>query len=77
MKIGCKCSRMGGKVGCACQMGVILSCRKQDFDPDRPISKQRVCLYTRGTPRRLLGRHPNYAAALRQERVIEMRKRGG
>lgn len=59
------------------QLGVIKACRKTDIDPSRPRSAQRVCLYTKKKPRRLLGRHPNRASALRQERVIEMRKRGG
>lgn len=77
MKIGCKCSQMGVKVGCACQMGVIKTCRKQDFDPKRPAAAQRVCLYTKSKPRRLLGRHPNRSAALKQEQAIEIRKRGG
>ncbi len=58
------------------QLGVIKPCRKTDFDPKRPRSAQRVCLYTKRKPRRLLGRHPNRASALRQESVIEMRKHG-
>lgn len=58
------------------QMGVILPCRRRDLDPSRPRSKQRVCLYTKNTPRRLLGRHPNRAAARRQEAAIEIRKHG-
>jgi hypothetical protein len=58
------------------QMGVIRRCRKSDVDPARPKNSQKLCLYTRKSPRRLLGRHPNRASALRQERVIEMRKHG-
>lgn len=58
------------------QMGVILPCRAPDLDPSRPRSKQRVCLYTKKTPRRLLGRHPNQASARRQEAAIEIRKHG-
>ncbi len=58
------------------QLGIIRPCRKSDFDPKRPKSKQRVCLYTKSKPRRLLGRHPSRASALRQEAVIEMRKHG-
>lgn len=77
MKIGCQCSKMGSKMGCECQMGIIKPCRKRDLDPDRPKSQQKVCLYTKRKPRRLLGRHPNRPSAIRQERVIEMRKRGG
>ena len=59
------------------EMGVIRPCRKRDLDPSRPAGRQRVCLYTKKTPRRLLGRHPNRAAARRQEAAIEIRKHGG
>jgi hypothetical protein len=58
-------------------LGVIRPCRKADFDPKRPKSAQKVCLYTRKTPRRLLGRHPNRPSAVRQERAIEIRRHGG
>lgn len=58
------------------QLGVIRPCRKADLDPKRPKSAQKVCLYTKRKPRRLLGRHPDRKSALRQEAVIEMRKRG-
>jgi len=76
MKIGCLCNKMGSKMGCACQMGIIKPCRKRDLDPSRPKSAQKVCLYTKKKPRRLLGRHPNWTSAVRQERVIKMKKRG-
>lgn len=56
------------------QMGVIKPCRKQDLDPSRPKSQQKVCLYTKSKPRRLLGRHPSRPSALRQERAIQIRK---
>lgn len=55
------------------QLGVIKKCRKRDLDPKRP--KHRVCLYTKDG-KRLLGRHRSHESALRQERVIQMRKRG-
>lgn len=58
-------------------LGVIRSCRKGDYDPKRPRSAQKVCLYTRKTPRRLLGRHPDRTSAIRQERAIEIRRHGG
>jgi len=64
------------KCRCAFEMGRIRPCLKRDLDPARPKSAQRVCLYTKRKPRRLLGRHPNRASALRQERLIEMRKHG-
>lgn len=54
------------------QLGVIRSCRRADIDPKRP--KLRICLYDR-KGRKLLGRHPNKPAALRQERAIQVRKR--
>ena len=52
-------------------LGVIRPCRKRDIDPERPGRK--ICLYDR-FGRRLLGRHPSRAAALRQERAIEIAK---
>lgn len=64
------------KIAARYAMGIIRPCRRRDLDPKRPRSRQRVCLYTKKTPRRLLGRHPNRASALRQEAVIEMRKHG-
>lgn len=64
------------RISARLQMGVIRPCRKQDLDPKRPGSAQRVCLYTKRTPRRLLGRHPNLVSARRQEAVIQMRKHG-
>lgn len=57
------------------QLGVIAPCRRRDLDPKRP--GLRVCLYTKSKPRRLLGRHPSRKSALRQERAIQVRKRGG
>lgn len=59
------------------ELGIIKACKKADIDPKRPRSAQKVCLYSRKKPGKLLGRHPNRASALKQERVIEMRKRGG
>lgn len=58
------------------QMGVIRPCRKQDLDPKRPKSAQKMCLYTKRKPRRLLGRHPSLESAKRQEQVIQIRKHG-
>jgi hypothetical protein len=53
------------------ELGVIRPCRKADIDPKRP--GHRVCLYSRRRPRRVLGRHRTYRAALRQERAIKAR----
>lgn len=58
-------------------LGVVGRCRKRDYDPKRPRSAQKVCLFTRQKPRRLLGRHPNRGSAIRQERAIEIRRHGG
>lgn len=59
------------------QLGIIKPCKKGDLDPKRPKSAQKVCLYSRKRPGKLLGRHPNRAAALRQERAIEISKHRG
>ncbi len=59
------------------RIGVVRKCAKRDLDPKRPRSAQKVCLYAREGPRRLLGRHPNFAAAIRQEKAIQIRKRRG
>lgn len=56
------------------QLGVIRPCRRRDIDPKRP--GLRICLYDR-KGRKLLGRHPNRPSALRQERAIQVHKRGG
>ena len=60
---------------------VIRRCLKGDIDPDRPVSDQEFCLYTKRKDakgrRRLLGRHPDRESALGQERLIQIRKRGG
>lgn len=54
---------------------VIKKCRKRDYDPKRPRSKQRWCLYDH-KGKKLLGRHPSKKRALRQERAIQVRKHG-
>ena len=53
---------------------VIKPCRQKDYDPDRPKSEQRVCLYTKDG-KRLLGRHPNEEAARKQE--VAIKAKGG
>lgn len=52
-------------------LGVIRRCRKRDIDPKRPGKK--ICLYDH-QGRKLLGRHPSRASALRQERAIQIHK---
>lgn len=52
---------------------MIKSCRKSDIDPDRPKSEQKWCLYSKTTGK-LLGRHPTKEHAMKQERLIQMKK---
>jgi hypothetical protein len=56
-----------------CNLGVIRPCREEDIDPGRPLSQQKVCLYD-SKGKKLLGRHPNRASALKQERLIQWKK---
>jgi len=53
---------------------IIRPCDKKDIDPDRPLSEQKVCLYSKKTPGKLLGRHPNEESARKQEAVIQIHK---
>ncbi|RLI21002.1 hypothetical protein DRO54_04855 [Candidatus Bathyarchaeota archaeon] len=48
-------------------------CAKSDIDPDRPMSEQQVCLYSKSTGK-LLGRHPNEDSAKKQEMAIQISK---
>ena len=57
------------------QMGVIRKCKPKDKTKKRPAKDQKMCLFTKDG-KRLLGRHPNKEKALRQERLIEMKKHG-
>lgn len=54
---------------------IIRPCDKKDIDPNRPLEAQKVCLYSKRYPQRLLGRHPSEASAKKQEAVIQMRKK--
>ena len=56
-------------------LGIIVPCRKKDITSAKPKSKQRWCLWTKSKSR-ILGRHPNREKALKQERLIEMKKHG-
>jgi hypothetical protein len=56
-----------------CQIGIIRICRQEDMDPNRPESEQKFCLFDH-EGKKLLGRHSNYASALRQERLIQWKK---
>jgi hypothetical protein len=56
---------------------IIKPCAKKDIDPDRPLSEQRICLYSKKNPGKLLGRHPNEESAKKQEAVIQIHKHAG
>ena len=56
-------------------LGIIKRCRVEDRDPGRPKKDQAWCLWD-SKGRRILGRHPSRERALRQERLIQMRKHG-
>jgi hypothetical protein len=60
---------------CDEQMGVIRACRPKDRTKKRPAKDQKVCLFT-SNGKRLLGRHPNKKRAMKQEKLIEMKKHG-
>ena len=57
-------------------LGIIRKCRKRDRKSGVPVKKQQWCLWT-SDGKRILGRHPTKKAALRQERLIQMKKHGG
>jgi hypothetical protein len=56
-------------------LGIIELCQERDIDPKRP--RRRWCLYSKKKPGKVLGRHLSRRAALKQERAIQIRKRGG
>ncbi|MEK6861739.1 MAG: hypothetical protein AABY07_07250 [Nanoarchaeota archaeon] len=51
---------------------IIRQCRKKDQD-DRPLSKQKWCLFSKDG-NRLLGRHSSKEDAKKQEIAIQIRK---
>lgn len=53
---------------------IIKPCAKKDIDPDRSLSEQQVCLYSKKNPGKLLGRHPNEESAKKQEQAIQISK---
>jgi len=59
------------------RIATIKPCRQKDIDPKRPKSEQRVCLYSKKDPTKLLGRHPDEEHARKQEQAIQISKRGG
>lgn len=56
-------------------LGVIKRCRKSDLTSKKPKSKQQWCLWTKSESR-IIGRHPSKSRAIKQERLIEMKKHG-
>ena len=52
---------------------VIKRCPKKNLTKDRPKSEQVWCLLTKDEDR-LLGRHPTKEDALKQEKLIQIRK---
>jgi hypothetical protein len=56
-------------------LGIIRKCRVRDVDKKRPGHKW--CLYSKKKPGKVIGRHQSRAGALRQERAIQIHKRGG
>ena len=56
-------------------LGIITPCHKSDLTSKKPKSKQKWCLWTKNKSR-ILGRHPSKSRAVKQERLIEMKKHG-
>ena len=56
-------------------LGVIKPCRVKDRDPKRPKKDQMWCLWD-SKGKKIIGRHPSWERALRQERLIQVRKHG-
>lgn len=56
-------------------LGIIKKCRVIDRTSRRPVKDQRWCLWD-SKGKRILGRHPSREKALKQERLIQLRKRG-
>lgn len=54
---------------------IIKPCRQKDIDPGRPKSEQKVCLYSKKDPGKLLGRHPSEESARKQEVAIQINKK--
>jgi len=64
----------GGLFGLG-DLGIIKRCRVKDVVSRKPRRMQRWCLWD-SKGRRILGRHPSRRRALRQERLIQLKKRG-
>lgn len=57
-------------------LGIIQRCRARDMKKGRPKRSQQWCLWD-SKGKRILGRHPSRKRAVRQERLIQVRKHGG
>lgn len=57
-------------------LGIIKQCRAKDMKKGRARRAQKWCLWD-SKGKRVLGRHPSRSRALRQERLIQVRKHGG
>jgi len=66
----------GGTVVHLGDLGVIRPCRLCDLTSKKPKSQQKWCLWTQAETR-ILGRHATKEKALRQERLIQMKKHRG
>jgi hypothetical protein len=75
--IGFAVSKFSGKKAteASSDLGVIKRCRKSDLTSKKPKSKQQWCLWTKSESR-IIGRHPSKSRAVKQERLIEMKKHG-
>jgi hypothetical protein len=56
-------------------LGIIKRCRKLDLTPKKARKDQRWCLWD-AKGEKIIGRHPSRSRALRQEHVIQLKKRG-
>ena len=56
-------------------LGIIKQCRVQDRKSGKRARSQKWCLWTK-SGKRILGRHSSRNKALRQERLIQMKKHG-
>jgi len=55
---------------------IVKPCRQKDKKSDKPLHDQKVCLYSKKDPTKLLGRHPSEQAARQQEKAIHVNKKG-
>ena len=56
-------------------LGIVKPCRKRDLKRGRAMRSQKWCLYDR-RGRKVIGRHTSRTKAIKQERLIQMKKHG-